>query len=77
MIDAGEKGHLAFSITSFEQGARFKGELVGRITEATLTINAIAYGIEEARIEEVLEEAFNRHFHGSRSWDAGGERHAQ
>ena len=77
MIDAGEKGHLAFSITSFEQGARFKGELVGRITEATLTINVIAYGIEEARIEEVLEEAFNRHFHGSRSWDEGGERHAQ
>jgi hypothetical protein len=77
MIDAGEKGHLAFSITSFEKGARFKGELVGRITEATFTINVIAYGIEETRVEEVLEEAFNRHFHGSRSWGAGGERHAQ
>jgi hypothetical protein len=77
MIDAGEKGHLAFSITSFEKGARFKGELVGGITEATLTINVIAYGIEEARVEEVLEEAFNRHFHGSRPWNDGGEGHAQ
>ena len=77
MIDAGEKGHLVFSITSFEKGARFKGELVGRITEAALTINVIAYGIEEVRVEEVLEEAFNRHFRGGRSWDDGGERHAQ
>ena len=77
MIDAGEKGHLVFSITSFEKGARLKGELVGRITEAALTINVIAYGIEEVRVEEVLEEAFNRHFRGSRSWDDGGERHAQ
>ena len=77
MIDAGENGHLAFSITSFEKGARFKGGLVGRITEATLTINVIAYGIEQARVEAVLEEAFNRHLHGSRSRGAGGDGHAQ
>ena len=77
MIDADEKGHLLFSITSFEEGARFKGEMVGRITEAVLTINVIMYGIEKESVEEVLEEAFNRHFHGSRSWDDGGEGHAQ
>jgi hypothetical protein len=77
MIDADEKGHLLFSITSFEEGARFKGEMVGRITEAVLTINVIMYGIEEESVEEVLKEAFNRHFHGSRSWDDGGAGHAQ
>ncbi|MBW1685400.1 MAG: hypothetical protein JRS35_10100 [Deltaproteobacteria bacterium] len=77
MIDADEKGHLLFSITSFEEGARFKGEMVGRITEAVLTINVIVYGVEEETVEKVLEEAFNRHFHGDRCWDHGGEGHAQ
>ena len=77
LVEADEKGHLLFSITSFEEAARFKGELVGEITEAALTINVIAYGIEEARVEEVLEGAFSRHFHGGRSRDDGGERHAQ
>jgi hypothetical protein len=66
LIDADEKGHLLFSITSFEEGARFKGEMVGGITEAVLTINVIVYGIEEEIVEKMLEEAFARQFHGNR-----------
>ncbi len=77
LIDADEKGHLLFSITSFEEGARFKGEMVGGITEAALTINVIAYGIGEESVEELLEEAFTRHFHGDRSRNDAGEEHAQ
>jgi hypothetical protein len=77
MIDADEKGRLLFSITSFEEGARFKGEMVGRITEAILTINVIVYGIEEEFVEKVLEEAFARHFAGDRTRDNQGEGHAQ
>ena len=67
LVDAEEKGHLLFSITSFEEGARFKGEMVGGITDAVLTINAIVYGIEEEIVETMLEEAFSGQFHANRS----------
>jgi hypothetical protein len=77
LIDADEKGHLLFSLTSFEMGARFKGEIVGGVTEAVLTINLIVYGIDEKIVEEMLEEAFTRHFDGNRSRESGGEGHAQ
>ena len=77
MIDAAEKGHLLFSITSFEEAARFKGELVGEITEAVLTINVIVYGVEEEIVETMLEAAFSRQFHDNRSGDHKGEGHAR
>ena len=77
LVDADPKGHLLFSITSFEEGARFKGGMAGGITEAVLTINVIVYGIEEEIVAEILEEVLNRHLHGSRSRDDGGEGHAQ
>ena len=73
LIDAGERGHLAFSVTSLEEGARFKGEMLGEITEAVLTINVIVYGVQEEIVERMLEEAFARHFHGNRFRDDGGE----
>ena len=77
LVEADEKGHLLFSITSFEEAARFKGELVGEITEAVLTINVILYGVEEEIVETMLEEAFSRQFHGSHSGDHEGEGHAR
>ena len=77
LVEAEEKGHLLFSITSFEEAARFKGELVGEITEAALTINVIVYGVEEEIVETMLEEAFSRQFHGNRSGDHKGEEHAR
>jgi hypothetical protein len=77
LLDADEKGHLLFSITSFEEGARFKGELVGEITEALLTINVIVYGAKEEIVKKRLEEAFTRQFHGRRSGGDGGEGHAR
>jgi hypothetical protein len=77
LIDADEKGHLLFSLTSFQEGARFKSEMVGGVTEAVLTINVIVYGIEEKIVEKMLHQAFIRHFHGNRSREPGGEGHAQ
>ena len=77
LVEAEEKGHLLFSITSFEEAARFKGELVGEITEAALTINVIVYGVEEEIVETMLEAAFSRQFHGNRSGDHKGEGHAR
>jgi hypothetical protein len=77
LIDAGENGHLFFSITSFEEGLRLKGELLDGVTEAALTVNVIVYGFEEGAVEEMLEEAFTRHFDDNRSPDDRGEGHAQ
>ena len=77
LVEAEEKGHLLFSITSFEEAARFKGELVGGITDAVLTINVIVYGVEEEIVETMLEAAFSRQFHGNRSGDHKGEGHAR
>jgi len=77
LIDAGEKGHLLFSITSIEEGLRLKGELLDGVSEAALTVNVILYGIEEGVAEEMLEETFTRHFGGNRSSEDGGEGHAQ
>jgi hypothetical protein len=72
LIDAGEDGHLRFSMTSFEEGARFKGVMSDGIREAFLTTNVIVYGIEAELVEAVLEEAFSGHFHGRRSCADGG-----
>lgn len=77
LIDAGEKGHLLFSITSFEEGLRLKGELLDGVTDAALTVNVIVYGVEEGAVEEMLDDAFTRHFGGNRSSGDGGEGHAQ
>ena len=77
LVDADEKGHLAFSVTSLQEGARFKGEVVGEVTEAILTLNVIVYGIEKEVVERMLEAAFARHFHGRRFGDDRGEVHAQ
>jgi hypothetical protein len=77
LIDAGENGHFVFSLTSFEEAARFKGEMKGGVADAVLTINVIAYGIEEKTVEEMLEEAFIRCFGEERSREPGGEGRAQ
>ena len=77
LIDAVQSGHLRFSITSFEEGARFKGELIGEITEAVLTINVIVYGIEPKFVEKLLEEEFAGRLPGVRLRDDEGEGHAQ
>ncbi len=62
LIDADDKGYLMFSITSFHEDARVKGELFGVVTEATLTINVIVYGIDENVIAKELHLASEKQF---------------
>lgn len=62
LINADDKGHLMFSITSFTEKAHFKGEMVGGITRAILTMNIIVYGIEQKIIETEYQKALNKHF---------------
>ena len=71
LIDADDKGHLMFSITSFQEKVHFKGNLLGKITRAVLTVNVIMYGIEQKIIKTMLQNVFNKHFYN------GGKNHAQ
>jgi len=62
LLDVEENGHLFFSLTSFGEKARYKGELTGKIAKARLTINVIVYGVEQRRVERAVQEGLRRHF---------------
>ncbi len=62
LVNAGNNGYLMFSITSFKEGARFKGKIVDRVEYATITINVIVYAIEQKIVKTLYQKAFNKHF---------------
>ncbi len=62
LVDAGENGHLVFSITSFDENARFKGEVRNEVTNAVITVNIVVYGISEDIVEKELLKVFTRNF---------------
>ncbi len=62
LLEVEENGHLFFSITSFEEKARYKGELTGEIAGGKLTINVIVYGVEQRSVERAIQQGFRRHF---------------
>jgi hypothetical protein len=57
-----KKGHLMFSITSFEEGARFKGEMQDGVTTVTFTINVIVFEIVHSEVEKIFKKVFSNHF---------------
>jgi hypothetical protein len=61
ILEAGEEGHLFFSVTSFEQGTRFKGGLTGECEKVDLTLNVIVYGVGGGEIERLVLEGLQRH----------------
>ena len=62
LLDAGGRRQLFFSITSFDEGVRYKGDIDGEITTADLSINVIVYGIGEEPVENAVEEQLARQF---------------
>lgn len=54
ILEAGENGHLFFSVTSFEEQTRFKGALAGSCQKMNLTLNVIVYGVDGERINELV-----------------------
>ena len=62
LIDAFDNGQLFFSITSFDEAIRYKGELEGKIAKAELSINVIVYGVEETPIEKAVTKYLTEHF---------------
>ena len=61
LLEVERNGHLFFSITSFEEKARYKGELTHEIASAKLTINVIVYGVEQRSVERAVREGLERH----------------
>ena len=57
-----KKGHIMFSITSFEEGARFKGDISDGITKMVFTINVIVFGMVDTVIEKIFKKLFSNHF---------------
>jgi hypothetical protein len=53
--------HLFFSVTSFEEKASNKGELLHEISKAKLTINVIVYGVGQESVERAIREGLERH----------------
>ena len=62
LLEVEGNDHLFFSITSFEEKARYKGELTHAIARAKLTINVIVYGVEQRSVERAVREGLERHF---------------
>ncbi len=62
---ATDEGYLVFSVTSFEEGVRFKGEIPGDIYKINSTMNIIVYGIEPDAIGKLFQREWERH------WPAG------
>jgi len=66
LLDAGAGGQLFFSVTSFEDNPRYKGEIDGEISEAMLSINVIIYGVGEESVERAIHERLGKQFAGQR-----------
>ena len=62
LLDAGNGGQLFFSVTSFNDGIRYKGGLAGEAEEATLWINVIVYGVAQEPIERAIHEQLRKQF---------------
>lgn len=56
LCDAGVKGCLFFSITSFGEKAWYKGRLSGEITSIKLIINVNVYKVEKSSIVRAVNE---------------------
>jgi hypothetical protein len=62
MLQIAENSQLFFSITSFGEKIKYRGELTGKMGKTSLTINVIVYGIEQNKIERGIHEGLETHF---------------
>jgi len=61
ILEAGGKGHLFFSVTSFEEKARYKGRLTGNFAKVDLSLNVIVYGVGSEGIEQLVLAGLRKH----------------
>ncbi|SHJ77907.1 hypothetical protein SAMN02745751_03342 [Dethiosulfatibacter aminovorans DSM 17477] len=58
ILDAGNKGLLMGSVTSFRKKVGWKGSLSQEVGNLTILLNVIVYGIEDEIIDEIVFEMF-------------------
>lgn len=68
VVTTERSGHMMFSLTSIQEGPRFKGELSGEITCAEMVLNIIVYGIEKTLIERLVEDVYTRYWPAEKGW---------
>ena len=61
IFETGDKDHLFFSVTSFEQRARFKGGLAGEHEKLAFRLNVIVYGVGSEEVERLVGEGMREH----------------
>lgn len=61
ILEAGDKGQLFFSTTSFDRRPRHKGGLTGSFEKIDFTLNVIVYGVGMEKIEELVLAGLCRH----------------
>jgi hypothetical protein len=61
ILEAGDQGQLFFSVTSFGQVPRYKGELAGGFEQIAFTLNVIVYGVGSERIEQLVLAGVRKH----------------
>jgi len=56
IVKTNKEGYLLVSTTTFDQRPHEKGEIARNISKTRITVNAIAYDVEESVAENLLEE---------------------
>ena len=60
ILEAGERGQLFFSVTSFHGKPVYKGELSGNFTGIDFALNVIVYGVRSEKIEKLVLEGLRK-----------------
>ncbi len=61
VLEKGAGDRLFFSVTSFEEKARFKGSLAGEVEKIRLTLNVIVYGVGNEEVQRLVLAALQQH----------------
>jgi hypothetical protein len=61
MLDAGEKGFLAVSTIDASGHATVRGELRGGIDELNVIVNALLYGLDRCKVQEIVDSLARKH----------------
>jgi hypothetical protein len=68
IVSAGGHGDLAFHATTLRSTPAITGGVAGMLTEATLTVNVIVFGVDEQALPAVVRDAWSRAAGAETTW---------
>ena len=68
IVSAGGRGDLAFHATTLHSRPAITGGVAGTVTEATLTVNVIVFGVDEQALPAVVRDAWSRAAVSATTW---------